>query len=516
MSRGAGARAQRRWRQAGLFARILVPAGAALSLLSLVTGRAREIDHELHLLAPDAVASGESLPVRAHLYADLRRAEGARLIAAPLSAELRAGSRVLARAPLRRSHAGSMDGVLALPAGFAGRAELVAIARPDDAVVRASRVVDVVAPAAPPPPLPIDPRPLRPLQRFAPGPIRSTQPAQRPPVLAARVLGGACVPERTCTVLVHVGEPAASVRAIAARSLTPDARSAQPSAVTSGVVGLRAVTHGPEAELQIVAESAGVTVATRAFRLPVALGASALHEQPRLLAPAAAPRIGLQDDERGCIVDGFFERRWVRTGALSACRGEPIPFAALTPGLWRLQVRRDPFAVDSAAVASVYVQRAGERAPDVLARLAHAALDQDPEDALARAVRDRPEAYAAELAPTATYLLALLDAGLLALPEPASGYPRARAHLLVERERVRKLALFALALCGLTVGLLVAQRGLRAATQAGELMAEAGEEPERIGRQRLRMTLRVMATVSSLLLVFAAIAAYVIARGNAP
>ena len=47
-------------------------------------------------------------------------------------------------------------------------------------------------------------------------------------------------------------------------------------------------------------------------------------------------------------------------------------------------------------------------------------------------------------------------------------------------------------------------------------MEAAGEEVKRLQRQRLRMTLRILATVSSLLLAFAAIAAYVIARGAAP
>jgi hypothetical protein len=47
-------------------------------------------------------------------------------------------------------------------------------------------------------------------------------------------------------------------------------------------------------------------------------------------------------------------------------------------------------------------------------------------------------------------------------------------------------------------------------------MAQAGEEPHRLDRQRLRMMLRVLATVCSLLLAFAAIAAYVIARGGSP
>jgi hypothetical protein len=62
----------------------------------------------------------------------------------------------------------------------------------------------------------------------------------------------------------------------------------------------------------------------------------------------------------------------------------------------------------------------------------------------------------------------------------------------------------------------VAQRGLSAADEASRLMTAAGEDPRRLDRQRLRMTLRVLATVSSLLLAFAAIAAYVIARGATP
>jgi hypothetical protein len=304
---------------------------------------------------------------------------------------------------------------------------------------------------------------------------------------------------------------------LASASVTPDARSAAPSPATSGVVALRFVTHGPEAELRIAAERDGVQVAARSFRLAVALGADALVELPRVLPAPASPRVGLQQEERGCIADAFGEGRWLRTGTLRDCRGgEALPFAALSAGLWRVQLRRDPFASDGAAVATLYARAPGESDGSVLARLARAASERDPDDLLARAVGEQPQAHIPDFAPTARYLLALLDSGLFALPEPVSGHPRALARLEAARSRARKLALFALALCALTLGLHVAQRGLSAADEANRLMAAAGEEAGRLDRQRLRMTLRVLATVSSLLLAFAAIAAYVIARGAAP
>jgi hypothetical protein len=62
----------------------------------------------------------------------------------------------------------------------------------------------------------------------------------------------------------------------------------------------------------------------------------------------------------------------------------------------------------------------------------------------------------------------------------------------------------------------VLQRGLAAASQASQLMAEAGESQLQVHRRHTRMTLRVLAVVSSLLLLFAAIAAYVIARAASP
>jgi hypothetical protein len=517
MSRGLRARAAILSPWVGLFARILVPGSVAITLVALLTGGTWKIGSELLLIAPERAERGELVPVRAQLYVHLQRPEGPELAAVPVSLELRAAGRVIARGRLRPSHARTLDGALQLPADFAGSAVLRASVEHDGEAVQSERVVvvedRVPARAA------VQPRPLAPLQRFAARAITRTRPDVRPPsALALRIAGGACVPERTCSLLVHAGEPAASLRVLETPSVTPDAVSAQPSDSTAGVVVLRAVPHGPEAELRLAVERDGELIATRAYQLEIALGASSLAAQPGVLRTPASPEIALEDDEPGCIVDAFHELRWVRTGSLRDCRrGEPVPFPALGAGLWRLQVRRDPFGASGAAVATVYARGPDESDTDVLERLARAVLLAHPDDAFARGIASGgAHVDASGFETRARYLLAALDTGILALPEAVSGYPRAMARLEAARKRVRKLALLVLVLCAIMVGLLVLARGLSAAGVARRVMSEAGEEPGRLGRQRARMIVRVLAAVSSVLILFAAIAAYVVARSAMP
>jgi hypothetical protein len=250
--------------------------------------------------------------------------------------------------------------------------------------------------------------------------------------------------------------------------------------------------------------------------LPVALGVAALRAPARVLPAPAQPRVGLDTDESGCIVDAFLDQRWLHSAALRTCRGdEALPFA-LEPGVWRLQLRRDPFASESASALASYVRAAGEDDASALHSIASAALQRDASDALARAVLENPSAFSASFEPTAAYLLAVLDPGVIALPQPASSYPRAVARALVERDRLRALSLLVLAACAVALGLLVLQRGLRAAAEASRVMEAAGEEPRQLERQRARMALHVLATVTGLLLAFVAIAVYMIVRGRAP
>jgi hypothetical protein len=498
-------------------ATIVLPAGAAIALLAVVTDSSHAIDDELQLIAPEQARAGDPLPIRALLFRGLRRPEGPELARGDVDITLRAvNGDVLARSRLSASHARSFDGALAPPAGFHGNARLEARARTDDEAVYAERWVRIADAA---PELSWHARALAPLQAFAAGPVRAESGQVAPDALDVRVGQGACMPEHACELFVHVGEPAASVHLLATHSATPDAQSMKPSQVTSGVVQLRAVTHGPEAQVTLRVVRDGLQVATRALRLPVALGVEPLLAPPeRVLQAPARPALGLAGDadETGCIVDAFLGQRWLHSAALRTCRGdEPLPFA-LAPGVWRLQLRRDPFASESASAFTLYVRAAGQDAATALAEIGAAASQRDPDDALARAVRADPGAFADRFAATAGYMLALLDAGVVALPAAASSYPRAVARALAERERVRGLSLLVLTACALLLGLLVLARGLRAAAEAGRVMEAAGEEPGRLDRQRARMALRVVATVTSLLLAFVAIAVYMIVRGRAP
>ncbi|MFI5308286.1 MAG: hypothetical protein ACHQ53_13075 [Polyangiales bacterium] len=498
-----------------LGAKFLIPVAAALTLLSFVRGAARRIDHELQLCAPGHVAQGALLPVRALLYTDLHRPEGARLRAARTTLELRASSdqALLAASVLHFSFGQSLDAVLSPPVAFTGKARLVATS--DEPRVKVERDLEIGAVSAASRQA-REPRRLPPLQRMAPGPVRVSSSDERAPSsLSLAIAGGVCVPEQPCQLFLHVGEPAAAVSLVPTPSVSLEPGDALVSGETSAVVRLRVRTHGPEAELRIAALRGGVQVATRAYRLAVALGASAARELPAILDAPARPSIGLFGDEPGCIVDAFASDRWARTGALRECRGGDVaPFAALEPGLWRLQLRRDPFAADSAAVRGLYVRRPGQSADEILRELANAVLEHAPDDPLAKAVRADPAPYEREIELVAHHLLARLDEGILTLPAMASSYPADLARLSAEQAVLRNWALLAIGLCALALGLLVAQRGLRAASQASELMAAAGEDARGLDRQRLRMVLRVLATVTSLLLAFAAIAVYMVARSH--
>lgn len=491
--------------------RLLVPAAAALTLVAVLTGERSRVDYELQLIAPDATRAGSSLPLRARLYGDLRAARGARLLGAPVRVELRGPAGTLGRGDLRPGYGTSMEGVLGIPQDSPPRlwirAQVVGPAFQGVVVEKPLRVApDAVA-------VPGQPRRLRALSSFQAGPTRAS-PGQVPPsALAVQIAGGACVPERRCRAVVHVGEPAASVRVSGYPALTPDGPSSRPSAPTAGIVRLNFVTHGPEAELRLVVERGAIEVARRTVRLPVALGASALEPADGLLQLADEPDLRLAD-AGGCIVDAYGSGLWQRTGTLSQCAlVERLPFAPLGPGLWRLQLRRDPFAADSAAVRMVHVGQPSQSPAAVLAELARAVLAQEPSDLFAHGVAQEPERYAASALEASAYLLAALESTIRPQPQPVSSLPQAVARLAERRSKLRNLALLVLLLSGMSLALLVARRGLRASEQAERIMQAAGASHAQSGRARLRATLTVLLAVASLSLAFVAIAMYVIARG---
>jgi hypothetical protein len=176
-------------------------------------------------------------------------------------------------------------------------------------------------------------------------------------------------------------------------------------------------------------------------------------------------------------------------------------------------------------VRSFYVRRQGESDRDVLLTLAkrvvarHSARPPEERDALAtRLVRHGDDTVAIMAATdfdgASRYLLAALDEGIYRLPAAASSFPIARKRAIEHREDVRRLALVILALAAVSLVLMLVQRGLAASEQAATVLRASGTAHAGVRRERLRMTLRVLGSALAVLLVFCAIALYLIVRGR--
>jgi hypothetical protein len=363
------------------------------------------------------------------------------------------------------------------------------------------------------------PRRLPSLQRLAFGPLRTLGPGG-PSALRPRVRGGACVPEQPCELLVYVGEPGAALQLRATPSVTPDAASLQPSGLSSGVVALQLVVHGPEGLTELLATRDGVQLASRSLRLPVVLGSARARVPVPLWRAAEHASVELSGaGSTACIVDAFGSDGRLRHGVTVRDCEQPsrLPFA-LEPGVNHLQLRSDPFGSDNAAVVTVYARSDDQSLSAALAALARSALALDDSDELARVLRADPNAASREAtsasALTASYLLAIHDEGLYATPSAVSGLPQAQLELATLREGHRKLGLLVLALCALALAALVAERGITSSAEAQAVLAAAGSDALAQRRQRVRSLLLLVSTVASLLLLFALVAVYVIVRGR--
>jgi hypothetical protein len=267
-------------------------------------------------------------------------------------------------------------------------------------------------------------------------------------------------------------------------------------------------THGPEAELWLIAERSGQPVARRAVRLPVALGALSV-ETNRPVVPRAQELTLRAPGAESCIVDAFQDGHWRGTGSLRACATQGgLPYA-LAPGLWRLQLRRDALSPQTAAVAAIYIRGAGEGDAQVAAVWARAAVQLEPEDRFLRDCAAQPEACADTA--SLEYLAATLETGLLSLPAPVTAYAARQERALEQKARMRWLALCALCLGAVGLALSVSRTGLRAGVRASQLFAD---DPATARRARQRSMLISAASALSLLLVFAVLALYVLARGG--
>lgn len=487
--------------------RYAAPVLAAVALVLVMSAGIADLNDDLQIFVSSELPAGAArLPLRALRYGRLLEVDGPSLLheAVAVTVTTAQGQRT---GTLQPAPAGLLDleASIALPQLRAGDwIQLHARAHDDKPpleVFAHVQVRDRVEERVP------QGRAVRALQQFAPGPIQAEPDAIAPNGLDVRVRGGACVPEQPCKLAIAVGSPRASLHVQPNSTLTVSAAAAGSSGETDGVVIVDVTTHGPEAELWLIAERAGQRVARRAVRLPIAMGAFSAEPNRRVVHSARELKLHSPVASSGCIVDAFQHGVWRETGSLATCdTPSPLPFE-LGPGLWRLQLRRDAFSEQTAGVATVYV---GEASPEqIAAAFARAAQQLVPDDRLVRACVAQPEQCRDPNA--IEYLAASADLGLLSLPRPVTSYAARLERAREQAARMRWLALAALCLAAMGLVLSLGRSGVSAGVRVSQLFLD---DPRAARRAKVRSVLLTAASALSLVMVFVVLALYVLARGG--
>ena len=500
--------------------RVLAGLSALLSLLSLWSVESRQLAHDLQLAAESEARPGDRLALRALIFRDVDALEGASLALGPTQVRLldeRAGSdarpsarfdRELASVTLRPTGLDTLDGSLQLPAALSGDFILEARARYQDTELLCRRPLHVdpsVAPAHP------HGREAGPLQHLSLGPVHALAPSAPWPLLP-RVVGGACLPDELCRLLVWVGQPAAllSVRASAAVELVGPV---VPSGESIGIVELTVRVRGPEAALTLEARQHGQLVAERALRLPIGLGEVGLSHRDSIVPPARLkPTYVLPPGRALVTVDTFVDGRWSDLRVVSSQARDTAPLFDLASshfGLVRVQARADKLSADGSGGRVFYLARPGEDDSAALASSARALaglpeLAAEPTAAWAVAL---PSFAGDDVQRTAAFLLAPLEQLRMSVPLPVSGRPAQLAGLSHTRALFRFGVAGALVLSAFVLALSIARRGLLAADEAQSILDLARGEgentasPERgeVAGARLRVLLLAFAVAAAFL-----------------
>ncbi|MDQ3033854.1 MAG: hypothetical protein M3Y87_15665, partial [Myxococcota bacterium] len=243
-------------------ARLAIPLALAAVGYAVLVAERWSVEHELQLVAPDAVRPGDPIPLRAFVFDGIEDPDGGELVPANVEVELRANDTVLARTTLAPSSIASAEGGLRPIDDVPSDAlRLVAIARDEDGDVIATAERPLrVAPDAPP--MPLSGRIGMPLQHLDLGPVIADSTGAPLPSLDVRVAGGTCVPDEPCELWIDAGD----ADAITIED-TPSASVAQRSSRDGALVSMVVVPHGPDVALELIATRLGQPLARRTVRL---------------------------------------------------------------------------------------------------------------------------------------------------------------------------------------------------------------------------------------------------------
>ncbi|MCA9611419.1 MAG: hypothetical protein H6721_09025 [Sandaracinus sp.] len=491
--------------------RVVLPIAVGLVVAAAWVSDRGVIRHDLQIVAPNHAAAGDTLPVRAFLF---ERNEGipephdlarARVELVPLGSE-----RVVARSELVAGEVLGLEGALTLPDDLPdGDYRVLGRATVDDKALLVSRRVHV---HAPPELMERRGRLQTDPQRFELGPKRvwnahddetmGTTSAEIVDLarleavpLEVRVEGGDCSPPGPCGILVHVGSEPMAVRLRERGEWLEAGPECDGVHVRAGLV--RCVLEGSANArvVDAVALDDGHPFAWRRVQLPLGTAAPALTGVPGLVAPGTRPSFTIRgplDEPSPFVIDLFHDERWLHTESVRVGPDEPVtPRRALDlPGLWRVQVRTEPFGATHAATRFVFVGdlAALERSGYPEAWQVPWVRDEDPDRA-------------------ARFLLAVGELELVTMPGLTRGAQQAEAGLH-ETQGVRRWSAAALILlAGLLVAWAIVRRGLTASRQAARLLEAAGGEAAPASRAP------IFGAGLFTLALFAAVAALVLSRG---
>jgi hypothetical protein len=495
--------------------RVVALFAAIVSVGSLwLSERARVVD-DLQLSAEAAARPGESLALRAFYLRDVDAPAGPELQQTDVFVRLLdAQQRQIAETSLMPAADGeTMEGALQVPAAEAGT--LLIEARAQLAQRAALKVVRPLAVQPDAPLLAPRFREAQPLQQLSVGTLRMIA-GGGDLSLSPRIVGGTCIPELPCTVLVWMGGAGAQLRVRGGAAIT--AKPPEPAGETAGLVAAVLTVHGPEAVLTLEAWRAGQLLVERTLRLPVALGETQLTLSRALLASdePAVLAASLPPGRSHAILDVFPGGRWTRSHAFDSNEAERLrlPEGSLRPGLVRFQVHTDKFAGEGAATRLAYVRRPSESLGDALLQLLREAHAADLSDPLTDGwLAELPEALLRDSQRAASYMLAAFELQRTPLPRAVSGRPRELQRLSRAQTGLRFGVGAVLTLSALVVGMTLMRRGLSAQREAEAILDEGERES---GSERNRAEHSSVAFVVSLVLVvslaFLAAALLIIAK----
>jgi hypothetical protein len=491
--------------------RVGAPLAVALLFAAVLLRSGAAPDRDLQIITASKVAPGRPMAIRALWLEGLRRPEGPSLVHGPVAVRLvDERERAIAEARLTPSAVAGMEGVLDVPPEASGALSL----RGRAAFNSGASVVHAPLQVRPEPPeLKRRGRLASPLQQYHAFALKLEGEAPAPRPFEVRVQGGACVPEHPCVLRVWVGEPAASLtlEATGAVEVVEDG-----TPVTDGIATVTLVVHGPEADAVLQAVRDGHVVARRTVRLPIAQGAPVLLVDSPMPTAPASPSLRLLGPAPGApvIVDAFREGQWERTGSTRVGDNGSLtfPFADLDAGVWRIQVRTDPFAAGSAAARVLVVrspEEEGEGAVRALAQRAEALALSDP---FARRVLASEILGDASAEDQVAFLAALQELDLVEQPTALSGYVQETVGAEATIDAWRVLAALGVGLVGLLVGAYLLWRGWRAAREADQLLSEAMSDLE--PRTVRPGAPAVLGLALAIALIFALVALFIVTRGT--